>query len=65
MDFLQDFFDKAKFLALIFSGVLFALTGVFAIIRSGEDFTSLILGAVFFLIGAAVMIFSEKIHGNI
>jgi hypothetical protein len=46
-------------------GVIFALSGVLAMILSGEDFYSLIVGAVFFLVGAGMVIFSERVEGNI
>ncbi|MFB6242407.1 MAG: hypothetical protein ABEJ36_06435 [Candidatus Nanosalina sp.] len=55
--------NQTKYSVLILLGTLFAFAGAMTIIFSGENLPSMTVGALFFLIGAAVVIFSERASG--
>jgi hypothetical protein len=65
MEFAVSLFDRSRHLLFVALGLLFAVSGVLAAFLSGEDLYSLVVGVVFFLVGSAIVIFAERVNGNI
>lgn len=57
--------DRTRHLMVVALGLIFAVSGLLAISLSGEDFYSIIVGVVFFLVGAGMIVFAERVNGNI